>query len=77
MPEQRVGLVDLELFYNKCIASLKSLEAKRSYKERTIFDFSGKRMRRKLEKGYLKGVNDALKILAKKHKEYIKAVLSE
>jgi len=63
---------ELVVFYNKLIANLKSLEAKRSFKERTIFDWHGKRLRRKLEKGYLKGVQDGVSMVRKTYKKIIK-----
>lgn len=62
----------IDLFYFKCEASLKGLQAKRSYSERTIFDSKGKRMRRKLEKGYCKGLNDALSIIKKEYKKFLR-----
>ena len=61
-------IVEVDIFFNQLKANLKNLQAKRSYKERTIFDFKGKRMRRKLEQGYLKGVDDCYKILLKTYK---------
>ena len=67
----------IDLFYFKCQASLKGLQAKRSFEERSFFDFKGKFLRRKLEKGYCKGVNDCLTIIKKEYKKFIKQVLNE
>lgn len=61
--------VEVIIFFNQLKANLKHLQAKRSYKERTIFDWHGKRLRRKLEQGYLKGVSDCLKILNKTYRK--------
>jgi len=60
------------VFYSQLKANLKNLQAKRSYNERTIFDWRGKKMRRKLEKGYLKGLRDGLSVLDKTYKKFIK-----
>lgn len=63
---------EIDLFYFKCESSLKGLQAKRSFNERCFFDFKGKRLRRKLEKGYCKGVNDALNVVKKQYKKFLK-----
>ncbi len=60
---------DFEIYYYKAISELEKVKSKRSLRERTIFDFWGKRMRRKLEKGYIAGVNSAIKVLKKVKKE--------
>lgn len=70
-------LQEIELFYNQILVELKDLQAKRSYSERTIFDKSGKRMRRNLEKGYHKGLRDGIKIVHRRYKRFIKTLLSE
>ena len=70
-------IVELDVFCNKVIAEFKTLQAKRSYKERTIFDKKGKRMRRKLEEGYHKGLKDAIRILEHRYKKFTKELEKE
>lgn len=60
---------EFEIYYFKALSALEKVKSKRSFKERTIFDFKGKRMRRKLEKGYIAGVNSAIRVLKKVKKE--------
>ena len=60
---------DFEIFYYKAVGELEKVKSKRSYKERTIFDWKGKRMRLKLEKGFISGVNSAIKVLKKVKKD--------
>ena len=67
-------IVELDVFYNKLKANIKDLEAKRSYNERTIFDSKGKRLRRKLEQGYLKGLGDGIKAVDKTYKSFLKEI---
>lgn len=67
---------EIDLFYFKCESSLKGLQAKRSFTERCFFDSKGKRLRRKLEKGYCKGLSDAITILRKEYKKFIKELIS-
>ena len=57
------------IFYFKTLSALEKVKSKRSLKERTIFDFRGKFMRRKLEKGYISGVNSAIRVLKNVKKE--------
>ena len=64
--------IELDVFCNKVLSELKDLQAKRSYKERTIFDRKGKRMRRKLEEGYHKGLKDAICIFERRYKKFTK-----
>lgn len=61
---------DFDLYYFKAISEVEKIKAKRSYNERTIFDWKGKKMRRKLERGYISGVNSAIKVLKKLKKEF-------
>lgn len=63
----------LELYFYKVLAELENVKSVRSFKERTIFDFKGKKMRRKLEKGYLSGINSSIKVLKKVKKDFDKA----
>lgn len=60
---------EFEIFYFKALSALEKVKSKRSLNERTIFDFKGKFMRRKLEKGYIAGVNSAIRVLKKVKKE--------
>lgn len=60
---------EFEIYFYKVLSALEKVKSKRSYKERTIFDFKGKRMRRKLEKGYISGVNSAIRVLKNVKKE--------
>ena len=60
---------EFEIYFFKVIGQLEKIKSDRSLNERTIFDFKGKRMRRKLEKGYISGVNSALKVLKRVKKE--------
>ncbi len=69
--------VELDIFYNRLLANLKNKQAERSYKERTIFDSNGKRMRRKLEKGYLKGLDDGINLVKKTYKKFLKELSVE
>lgn len=62
----------LDLFYYKLLSELEKEKAKRSFLERTIFDFKGKKMRRKLEKGYLAGLNSSIRKLKKVKKDFDK-----
>lgn len=64
--------MDFLIYYLKAVSALEKVKSDRSYNERTIFDWKGKRMRRKLEKGYISGVNSAIKILKKVKKDYEK-----
>lgn len=61
---------ELDLYFYQVLAALENEKSKRSYNERTIFDFKGKKMRRKLEKGYYAGVKSAIKVLKKVKKEF-------
>ena len=61
--------MDFNLYFYKVIGELEKIQSKRSYKERTIFDKKGKKMRRKLEQGYISGVKAAIKVLYKVKKE--------
>lgn len=63
---------ELELFYYRVLSELEKIKSKRSYKERTIVDWKGKKLRRKLEKGYIAGINSAIKSLKKTRAEFIK-----
>lgn len=65
--------IEVELFYSRCQVLLKSLQASRSYKERTLL--GRKFLRRKLETGYLKGVSDSIAILKKIYKKLCKEAL--
>ena len=60
---------EFDIFYFKTLSALEKVKSKRSLKERTIFDFRGKFMRRKLEKGYISGVNSAIRVLKNVKKE--------
>lgn len=60
---------EFEIYFYKVLSALEKVKSKRSFKERTIFDFKGKRMRRKLEKGYISGVNSAIRVLKNVKKE--------
>ena len=60
---------DFEIFYYKAVSELEKVKSKRSYKERTIFDREGKKMRLKLEKGFISGINSAIKVLKKVKKD--------
>lgn len=60
---------EFDLYYFKAISELEKVKSNRSLNERTIFDFKGKRMRQKLEKGYISGVNSAIKVLKRVKKE--------
>lgn len=61
---------ELDLFYYKLLSELQKQKAKRSFWERTIFDFKGKRMRRKLERGYISGVDSSIKTLKRVKKDF-------
>lgn len=61
---------ELELFYYRFLSDLEKEKSKRCYSERTVFDWKGKRMRRKLEKGYVSGLNSAIKVLKKVKKDF-------
>ena len=64
--------MDLDLFYYRVLAEFEKMKGKRSYYERTIFDRKGEKMRRKLEKGYIAGVNSAIKSLKATRKVFLK-----
>ena len=61
---------ELELFYYRVLSELEKIKGSRCYNERTICDFKGKRMRRKLEKGYIAGIKSAIKMLKKVKVEF-------
>lgn len=63
---------NLDLFYYKLLSEFEKQKAKRSFLERTIFDFKGKKMRRKLEKGYLAGINNSIRTLKRVKKDFDK-----
>lgn len=65
-------MTEFDLYYFKVIGELEKVKSKRSLKERTIFDKEGKRMRQKLEKGYIKGVQSAIKVLKSVKKDFDK-----
>lgn len=58
------------LIYYKLLSEFEKIKGKKSFKERTIFDRKGKKMRRKLEKGYIAGVDSAIKVLKEIRKEF-------
>ena len=62
--------MDFDIYYFKALSELEKVKSKRSYNERTIFDSKGKKMRRKLEKGFLNGVDSAIKVLKRVKKEF-------
>lgn len=62
-------MVEFEIYFYKVLSALEKVKSKRSFKERTFFDFNGKRMRRKLEKGFISGVNAAIRVLKNVKKE--------
>lgn len=61
--------MEFEIYYYKVISELEKKKSKRSLDERTLFDWKGKRMRRKLEKGFISGINSAIKVLKQVKKE--------
>ena len=63
---------ELELFYYRALSELEKIKGVRCYNERTLCDWKGKRMRRKLEKGYIAGVKSAIKALKKVKMEFYK-----
>ena len=64
--------MDFDLYFYKAISELEKIKAKRSLKERAIFDKDGKKLRLKLEKGYVSGVNTAIDVLKRVRKEFLK-----
>ncbi len=63
---------ELDLFYYKLMSEIEKAKATRSYWTRTIFDKQKKKMERKLEKGYVGGLNSCIDILKKVKKEFDK-----
>ncbi len=64
---------ELNLFYYKLLSELEKKKAKRSFWVRTILDKKKEKMERKLEKGFINGVNSSIEILKKLKKEFDKA----
>lgn len=62
---------DFELYYYRAISALEKEKSKRSLWERSVLGH--KFLRRKLEKGYISGVNSAIKVLKKVKKEFDEA----
>lgn len=63
---------EINLFYYTFLSELEKAKSKRCYSERVVFDKDGKKVRRKLEKGYVAGVSSAISVLKKVKKEFDK-----
>ncbi len=63
---------ELDLFFYNLLSEFEKKKAKRSFWVRTIFDKKKEKMERKLEKGFVNGVDSSIEILKKIKKEFDK-----
>ena len=68
----RCDMRELDLFYFQLLSEIQKKKAFRSYWTRTIFDKKKIKMERKLEKGFVGGLNSCIDILKKVKRDFDK-----